>query len=423
MKVFICVFVIFFGFKAFAQEPTYNQVLEKEILSNSFENSQSAMSKPYVIMVSIDGFRYDYAQKYQAQNILDIAKEGSTTLRMIPAFPSKTFPNHYTIVTGLYPEHHGIVSNSFYDKATKKGYSISNTAAVQDGSWYGGIPLWNLAQMQGMTAASYFWVGSEADINGIRPKYYYPYLKASPYEYRIQRIMEWLKMPEKIRPHFITLYFSLVDTQGHDFGPDSKETEASVLYVDKQIGALREGIKKSGLPITLIVTSDHGMDNINKLVNIHDYVQLDKSQFFNGPVAMIYTKDTKETDEMFEKLSGKSNFRVYKRAGVPSYLNYSNNEKIGDLVLVCDPPYTIIYSEKEVAEDGKPGGTHGYDPFEHKNMGTIFYAEGPQIKKGFVLAPFENIHLYPLVAHLLELKLMSPIDGKLEATSEILKKD
>ncbi|MCP9768317.1 alkaline phosphatase family protein [Lacihabitans sp. LS3-19] len=402
----------------FSQQPTYDEILQKEILSNTIENNEASLQKPYVIMVSIDGFRHDYAEKYQAKNILKIAEEGSSSTRLIPSFPSKTFPNHYSLVTGLYPEHHGIVSNAFYDKSTQKEYAIGNRTEVVDGKWYGGIPLWNLAQTQGMCAASYFWVGSEANINGLFPKYYYPYQKTAPYEYRIQRVLEWLQMPEKTRPHFITLYFSMVDTQGHNFGPDAKETKEAVLYVDQQIGALREGLKKLNLPVTLIVSSDHGMVNVSKYLNVHDYIEMDKKQFYSGPVAMIYTKTEEEKEKFYDALSTQTQFKVYKREAVPNYLNYSENERIGDLVLVADPPYTIVYSEKEMVD--KPGGTHGYDPFENKEMGAIFYIEGPTIKKNFKLAPIENVNIYPLVAHILGLNISEKIDGKLETTAGVL---
>ncbi len=372
-------------------------------------------------MVSIDGFRHDYAQKYNAKNILAIAENGSSATSLIPAFPSKTFPNHYTLATGLYPQNHGIVSNSFYDTATGQGYKIGAKESVENGHWYRGVPLWNLAQLQGMVAASYFWVGSEADVNGLRPKYYYPYEKQTPYEYRVKRIMEWLQLPEATRPHFITLYFSLVDTQGHRFGPDAEETKEAVLYLDEQIGALREGIAKSGLPVTLLVTSDHGMAEVSKLINIHDYLQLDREQFYSGPMAMIYTKNEVETNEFYQKLQKIEHLKTYKKEAVPSYLNFNTSERIGDLVLITEPPYNIIYSEKEVREMDNPGGTHGYDPFECKEMGAIFYIEGPNIKKNQVLSPIENIHIYPLVAHLLDLPLITPVDGRLEVLKSVLK--
>ncbi len=411
----------FLGFVQ-AQDPTYEEVLQKEILSNDIKNSKENQGKPYVVMVSIDGFRYDYAEKFGAENLLAMVKEGSSASRLIPSFPSKTFPNHYTLATGLYPQNHGIVSNSFLDKTRNDTYAIGKTSAVTDGTWYGGTPIWNLAQQQNMVAASYFWVGSEANINGLYPKYYYPYLKVSPYEYLPRRVKEWLQFPEETRPHMITLYFSLVDTQGHIYGPDSDETRDAVLYVDKQIGALRENIKATGLPISLIVTADHGMSNVTENINLHDYITLEKGQFYNGPVAMIYSKNEDEKEQFFQALSKQTRFKVYKKEAVPTYLNYNKHERIGDLVLMADTPYEIIYTEKEMYPK-KPGGTHGYDPFENKEMGAFFCIEGPKIKKNFQLAATENIHVYPLIAHILGLKIQVPIDGKLEAMSEVLIKE
>lgn len=420
MKLYNTLLLCLFLFTAYSQKPTYEEVLKNEVCSNQIENTEASKQKPYVIMVSLDGFRHDYAKKYNAKNILAIAENGSSASSLIPSFPSKTFPNHYTIATGLYPQNHGIVSNSFYDTATGQGYKIGAKESVENGHWYGGIPLWNLAQLQGMVAASYFWVGSEADVNGLRPKYYYPYEKQTPYEYRVKRIMEWLQLPEATRPHLITLYFSLVDTQGHRFGPEAEETKEAVLYVDEQIGALREGIATSGLPVTLVVTSDHGMADVSKFINVHDYLALKKNQFYSGPMAMIYTKNDAETNAFYQKLQKIEHLKVYKKEAVPSYLNFNHGERIGNLVLVTEPPYNIIYSEKEVREMGYPGGTHGYDPFECKDMHAIFYIEGPKIKKNHVVSPVENIHIYPLVAYLLNLPLVTPVDGRLEVLESVL---
>jgi len=403
-----------------SQQGSYDDYLEKEFVSNAIENTADAMEAPYVIMVSLDGFRYDYAEKHGAKNLLEMAENGASTSRMIPSFPSKTFPNHYTLVTGLYPENHGIVANTFYDTGSKKVYRVSNRKAVEDGGWYGGVPLWNLAQFQGMVAASYFWVGSEANVNGLHPKYYYTYDKKTPYEYRVQRVLEWLQLPEKQRPHMITLYFSLVDTQGHKFGPDAPETKEAVQYVDAQIGTLREGLAKLNLPVHLIVTSDHGMAPVQKLINILDYVEVEREQFLAGPVAMIYTKDETETHRLYESLTKETLFRTYKRNEVPDYLRFNSNDRIGDLVLIANSPYTLVHTQSEKRELERVEGTHGYDPFDHDEMGTIFYAEGPKIKKGQKIPTFENIHVYPLVAELLGLDIITPVDGRFGVLESIL---
>jgi alkaline phosphatase D len=421
MKHFYSLLIFLISLSVFSQKPSYQEVLQNEIVSNEIQNTSEARQKPYVVMVSIDGFRYDYAQKYSAKNLLDMAEKGSSVERLIPSFPSKTFPNHYTLVTGLYPENHGIVANSFFDKVKKEEYRISNRKVVEDGGWYGGVPLWNLAQLNGMCAASYFWVGSEANINGLHPKYYYSYNKQTPYEYRVQRVLEWLRLPEELRPHFVTLYFSLVDTQGHTYGPDSEETKKAVQYIDEQIGVLRKGLAESGLPVSLIVTSDHGMANVNKHININNYLKLRKEQFYGGPVAMIYTDGSAETEDFFHRLQKKDDLRVYKKEAMPSYLHFNKGDQIGDLVLVTDPPNTIIYSEKSDSEMEKPGGTHGYDPFISEEMGAILYIEGPKIRENFRLSPVENIHVYPLVAHLLGLNLITPVDGQFDVLAPVLK--
>src|SRR5579863_3743282 len=185
-------------------------------------NAAAQQSRPYVVMVSLDGFRYDYARKDGAKHLLALGKEGAVAAEgMIPAYPSLTFPNHYTLVTGLYPEHHGIVANNFYDPARKERYSYTNPATSHDGSWYGGEPLWVLAEKQGMRTACFFWPGSEAAIEGVRPTYYMKYDSKFPNEKRVEQVLDWLKLPEAQRPHFITLYFSLTDSRGHEYGPES----------------------------------------------------------------------------------------------------------------------------------------------------------------------------------------------------------
>ena len=404
----------------YAQNDSYKSYLEKEIVSNAITNSKKAQASPYVIMVSIDGFRHDYVELHQANSILEMRRNGSFTTSLIPSYPTKTFPNHYTLATGLYPENHGIIGNTFYDPNFKKTYRISNRSVVSDGDWYGGIPLWNLAQMQGMCSASYFWVGSEANINGMHPKYYYLYDKKTPYEYRVQRVLEWLELPEAERPHMITLYFSLVDTQGHKFGPEAMETKQAVQYVDKQIEALRQGIRQSGLPIYLIVTSDHGMQELSGFVNVNDYAEIEREQFIPGTMAMIYTKNKQDSDSLYGAFQDIQNFRAYRKEELPNYLHYRDNDRIGDIVLIAEAPYTIINSKSNKGELLRTKGDHGFDPYTNDNMGGILYVEGPSIKKGYRVAPTENIHVYPLVAKLLDLKLMAPIDGRIEVLNSIL---
>src|SRR5580704_11287724 len=226
-------------------------------------NTAAQQAKPYVILVSLDGFRYDYTRKYAAPNISAMGTRGASAPDgMIPAYPSVTFPNHLTIVTGLYPEHHGIVGNVFYDPARKQIYSYRDPAAETDGTWYGGTPLWVLAEQQGMRAACFFWPGSEADIQGVRPAYYMKYDTKFPNRARVEQVLAWLRSPPERRPHFITLYFSDVDSAGHAHGPDSPEVAAAVREVDDEVGRLVAGVAKLNLRVDVIVVADHGMAKV-----------------------------------------------------------------------------------------------------------------------------------------------------------------
>src|SRR6202166_2163447 len=207
-------------------------------------NSPAQQAKHYVVLVSLDGFRYDYAAKYGEKNLLAMAQRGARAPDgMIPSYPSVTFPNHYTIVTGLYPDHHGIVANSFYDPSRKESYSYTNPKTTGDGSWYGGTPLWVLAEKQGMRAASFFWPTSDAEIQGKRPSYYLaPYDDNFPDEKRVEQVLVWLQLPPEKRPHFITLYYPDTDHAGHTYGPDAAETGEAVPRVDEMMGKLWDGI-------------------------------------------------------------------------------------------------------------------------------------------------------------------------------------
>src|SRR5580692_6014690 len=252
-------------------------------------NTPEQQAKPYVILVSLDGFRYDYPRIYHSPNLDALGAGGaSAPAGMIPAYPSITFPNHYTIVTGLYPEHHGIVANVFYDPARKQVYSYKDEQTVTDGTWYGGTPLWVLAEQQGMRSACFFWPASEAEIQGKRPSYYLAYNDAFPDDKRVDQVLAWLQLPPEKRPHFITLYMSDTDHAGHAYGPDAPETAAAVHLVDDMIGKLSAGITTTGLPVDLIVLADHGMEKLDPgWVNLDKWADLAN---FETSGSLLYAK-------------------------------------------------------------------------------------------------------------------------------------
>jgi predicted AlkP superfamily pyrophosphatase or phosphodiesterase len=387
-------------------------------------NAAAQQVKHYVILVSLDGFRYDYADKYGATSLLAMAARGASTPDgMIPSFPTLTFPNHYSIATGLYPDHHGIVANSFYDPARKETYAYSNPKMVTDGSWYGGTPLWVLAEQQGMRAACFFWPASEAEIQGKRPSYYLAYNDAVPNEARVDQVLAWLKLPAEKRPHFITLYMSEPDHSGHQYGPDAQETAAAAHHVDEMVGKLSVGIAATALPVDLIVLADHGMEKLQGgWLSLDQWADLSN---FETSGALLYPKSEQDAEQAYESLRGASDkFKVYRRANVPAYLHFNSNPREGDPVVVPTGPYAITARTPSAGGWPRPPpvGGHGYDPRGMSSMKAIFYAEGPDIRAGVKLASFKNVDVYPLIAKILGLTI-GPIDGQLAPLRGMLKGD
>jgi alkaline phosphatase D len=385
-------------------------------------NSERARAQHYVVLVSLDGFRWDYARRDGAKHLLALGKQGvSAPEGMLPSYPSLTFPNHYTIVTGLYPEHHGLVANSFLDEARGARYGMSDAAAVTDGSWYGGTPLWSLAESQGMRTASFFWPGSEAKIAGYQPTFYMKYDEKVDPEARIAQVLAWLKLPEADRPHFITLYFSEPDHEGHEFGPDAVETKAAVLKVDGLVGKLKAGLDRTKLPVDLVVVSDHGM-----VKSDGGWITLDAFADLTGfetVGSLLYGKTEEDRARVYNQLKkASSQFMVYRRKDVPAGLNYNQNPREGDPVVIATGPYAIrAHGPPPGKDDRAPTvGMHGFDAKKMPEMKASFFAAGPDIVVGKTVQPFENVNLYPWLAHMLGLSAPKS-DGSLNVLAGTLK--
>ena len=400
----------------------FGQVDTTQQINPNTKNSIEQQNKPYVILISADGFRYDYAQKYNANHILQLSEDGVRAASLIPGYPSVTFPNHYSIVTGQYPSHHGLVNNSFYDKTKAARYSMGDKAKVADGSWYGGTPLWVLAEQQHMLAANMFWVGSEADIQGTRASYYYNFNDRMPVANRINTVTEWLNLPEERRPHFITFYLSDVDHAGHRYGPDAIQTEEAVQRVDSIIYELTEAVKTTGLPVNFVMVGDHGMTSVDREHPIPLPEAIDTAKFripSAGTMVDIQAKDTADILPLYNTLKQTAvDYDVYLKANVPDYLHYSAKDdrmnRIGDIILI--PHWPKVFSNRTPGQ-----GYHGFDPIKVHDMHSIFYAWGPAFKSGVQLPSFENIHVYPLIAKILGLQITQPIDGDEMVLRPILK--
>lgn len=394
-----------------------SETASQEIIRDQ-TNSEEQESKPYIILISIDGFRYDYAEKYGATNLLsfDVKSE-----KMIPSFPTKTFPNHYAIVTGLYPGHNGLVSNEFYDRSLDATYSPGNRETVENPKFYNGSPLWVLASEQNMVSASMFWVGSEAPVKEYFPTYYFKYNGKISHQDRVNKVVQWLQLPKEKRPHLITLYFSITDDLGHKYGPDSEEIKQGVIEIDSSIGDLVSKVDQLNLPVNIIVVSDHGMLKIDgeNLIYPAKIFPSDMKYTASFP-AMVYSDDPLRIDSLYKALKqDTSKYSVYLKSDLPRHLHYDQNlERIGDLVLQPKPPYNFGRLGGTVS---KGASTHGFDPSTTPEMGAIFYTKGPAFKKA-TIPPFENIHVYPMIANILGLSyLADSIDGNFDVLKPILK--
>jgi len=387
-------------------------------------NTPAARKAHYVVLVSLDGFRWDYAVRDGAPHLLALGKQGVWAPEgMLPSFPSLTFPNHFSIVTGLYPEHHGLVANSFYDEAKQAHYAIKDAAAVTDGSWYSGVPLWSLAESQGMRSACLFWPGSEAKIAGFRPTYYLRFDDKIDDTARIAQVLDWLRLPEAERPHFITLYYSEPDHEGHEYGPDAPETKAAVAKMDALVGKLKTGLDGTGLPIDLVVVSDHGMAKVEGgWITLDHFADLTG---FETAGALLYGKTEADRARVYNQLKrASSEFVVYRRKDVPAGLYFNENPREGDPVVIATGPYAI---RAHAPPAGKPDyaparGMHGYDPRKMPEMKASFFAAGPDIVSGRTVLPFENVNLYPWLAHLLGLTPPKS-DGSLNVLAGTLRDD
>jgi predicted AlkP superfamily pyrophosphatase or phosphodiesterase len=391
-------------------------------------NSIASEKKPYLILISLDGFRWDYLEKYKPPHLINFIKNGINSESLIPSFPTKTFPNHYTIATGMYPDKHGIIANSFYSYDKDMTYRIRDREKVEDGSFYSGNPIWIQANKANMVTASYFFVGTEANIQGLKPTYYYRFDNSVKNEVRVNQAIDWLKLPPKKRPHLITMYFSDMDDTGHKYGTKNDEELKKTLFeLDKQLGVLFKGIEKTGLPVNIIIVSDHGMSTvaisnfiaIEKIENDSLYTSID-----NGAIVNIHPNDKNQIDSIYTYLKKKeSNFKVYKTENTPGFEYIPKNKNWGAIQILPDFGYYFsstkgITSRKQHINTNF--GVHGYDQ-KYKEMHGIFYANGPAFKKAYRIPSIKNIHIYPLMCEILGLEVPSNIDGNLDQIKNVLK--
>ena len=388
--------------------------------------SLQAQSQPYVILISFDGFRWDYVDRGITPNFNFIKENGVSAKSLQPCFPSKTFPNHLSIITGMYPENHGIISNGFKDYTTGRYFKMSDTVEVRNARWYRGEAFWETAERQGIITASYFWPGSEVKDSERRPTYFYHYEHSKPYKDRVDGVIEWLQFPYEMRPHFITSYFDAADTYGHKYGPNSEEINQTITRLDSILGYYFQKLKEIEMfdSTNIIVLTDHGMTeisadkiiNIEKLLNGANYERGDSGPF------MLIEPGEGDLESIYSKLKENENhYRVYKKEDVPEYYHYSDSPLISKLVVIAENGWGVE-TTKSIENMKKYGtkGNHGYDN-HWINMHGIFYAVGPAFKVNYEVGTLDNIDIYPLLCKIFDVIPNQLIDGKLERIDYILK--
>jgi ectonucleotide pyrophosphatase/phosphodiesterase family protein 5 len=385
-----------------------------------------AQSQPYVILISFDGFRWDYVDRGITPHFDYIKEHGVAAKSLRSSFPTTTFPNHISIITGMYPEHHGIISNNFWNYFNNTHYSMSDTIATRSAVWYKGEAFWETAERQGIKTASYFWPGSEVTLSYRHPAYYYKYEHLKPYRERVDGVIGWLKLPYDKRPHFITSYFDATDTYGHRYGPDAPETNFAIAQLDSILGYYFEKLKEINLfdSTDIIVVSDHGMTNISsdRVVNIENILTgLKYKQNDNGPFMMIEPASG-ELDSIYYRLSeSEKHFKVYKREDVPEYFHFSNNPLISRIIVMAENGWGLGTNKSiENMKKHPERGNHGYDNY-WMDMNGIFYALGPAFKNNYLVGTINNIDIYPLLCKIFNILPNPLIDGKLDRIEYILK--
>ena len=358
---------------------------------------------PILILISFDGWRWDYIDRQPVPNLKALAARGVRAKAMIPSFPVLTFPNHYTLVTGLYPEHHGIVGNTMRDASMPERFTQSSETA-KDARWWGGEPLWVTAIRQGRRAGTMFWPGTEAAIGGVRPTYWKPYDQKFATMDRVAQALTWLALPAAERPSFVSLYFEEVDTAGHDFGPDSAELAAAATHLDDALGTLVAGVHALGLDdrASIVVVSDHGMTPVSydRIVYLDALIDLGTVEILESGANLQITPRDGDEEGLYRRLHGKHpKLAIYKRPDVPARLHFSDNARIAAIVGVPEDGWSVT-SGQRLTQEELHVGAHGYTPTT-RDMGALFVAAGPPLRRGIVVAPFENVHVYDLLCRIL----------------------
>jgi predicted AlkP superfamily pyrophosphatase or phosphodiesterase len=376
------------------------------------------------VLVSLDGFRWDYLDRPAALTLRALAARGVRAEGLAPVFPTKTFTNHYVLVTGLGPGRNGIFSNAFRDPVLGD-FSYRDTIAVGDARWWGGEPLWVTAERQGARAATMFWPGSEAPIGGRRPSDWKPYRHEMPAADRVDTVLAWLGRPPATRPRLVTLYFHHVDEAGHRFGPAAPETDSAIAVVDRALGRLVHGLDSLGIAggTNIVIVSDHGMAGTSRergilLDRLLDLGAVDVVEW--GAFAQIWPRAGRSADSIAALLDADPHLRAWTRTTIPARWALGESPRTPPVLALADEGWSITTSTRHARDSLRPlRGSHGYDD-ALLSMRGVFVAAGPSFRPGVKVPAFRNVHVYPMLAELLGIT-PAPNEGSADSVRAILR--
>ena len=391
-------------------------------------NAADQRDKPYLILISIDGFGRDFQDLTDTPALDRIANSGVRADALVPVFPALTFPNHYSIATGLYPANHGLVGNRFPSKDRRSYYSLRDRETVEDGSWYHGEPIWVAAEKSGMVSAAFFFVGTEADIGGVRLSYWNSFDESISGKRRVDQMLDWLAMPDDKRPHLLMLYFEHVDTATHRGGPGSQRSISSIKQVDGYIGRLLAGIDRMSIAddVYVVVVSDHGQAAVISDAEpfvIDTVVNIDGLTVVNhGSVAFLYLPESDQ--RRAEAISTAINNvwehgKAMLRHETPDSWHVTTDSGFADVIVQANTGYTVYSSRDLWSHSSASIGDHGWAP-EIEEMHGIFLATGPRLPKEKRIPAINAVDVYPLLMEILGIPLEAPIDGNPSTLPDLL---
>lgn len=383
------------------------------------------VAPPTLVLISMDGFRWDYTDRVETPNFDALAARGVRADSLIPPFPSKTFPSHYTLVTGLYTGHHGLISNNMRDPRWPEVFGLGRREEVRNPRWWGGEPIWVTVQKHGLRSGVYFWPGSEAPVAGESPTYWYPYDDTVAYEDRVDQALEWIDLPDAERPSLVALYFDEPNGMGHQYGPESEQAFAAVRRADAILGRLFDGLERRRRLVStnIVVVSDHGMvqNDPQRVIVLDDHVDLLPGEVFEqGAVLQIFPLEGRVEQVYAALYDADPHLTVYRRSEIPERLHLYDNPRVPPILGIPDPGWEVL--ELRVTERlgwAVVPGDHGQDPY-YPDMQGIFFAAGPAFAVGERVASIESVDVYGLLATALGVAAAAN-DGDLSRTVGVLR--